>query len=947
MCSVERWRRRIGAGLVVALIASLAGCGWVDAGVSGDAAVGSGVLQGPGYSVAEGDELFVSRGEGLLRDHDDPDAETILVSEPVHAADFELRANGAFYYAHDGSETRQDRFRYKIQSGADEVLAEAVLTIEPVNDPPISDDQTVQTLSGRAIAGRVTATDPDNPPTDLSYLPRNSPNNGRVDLQPDGSFVYTPDDFFYGVDRFSIAIVDPDGADSVAEITVEVAPSGGGTGPGGPNRPPTVSDVTLETAEDQTVTQALQATDPDGDSLTYSVTAPTNGVASVNDAGVVEYGGNPDFNGADQFTVTVTDAQGATTQATVSVNVLPVNDPPVPGSPTFTVAAGAEAVLEAVATDPDGDTLTYTIPTGEPPKGTVDSPNPADGTFRYSAGPDASGTDTIGFTVGDGQVESTGTVTVEITNQPPEALDDQAGTDLFEDGELSAATGPSLLANDRDPEIGIDGEGLRVVAVNGDTTSPTFGEFGQLFWDETGWYEYRLARADIDADTDRYAAVNALAADARGEEIFRYEVADDANQRSAANLHIFVVGQNDLPVADDDSFNATPGQPLTVSYDLLLANDTDPDADVLSVQALLSPPANVTVNGDGSFSYVKDEAIPEPVSFRYRVDDGAGGTSEALVTLQTNAPPVTAGGCWQTTRNAPVVATLDASDPDSAQPMLFETVTPPADGEVIWENPETGRFRYQPSGGPAGARTFEYRVVDAGGAATTAQVDLLVGPNIMPLGDSITEGYETADGPLPDARVGYRQPLYEALVRDGFTFDFVGSLDNGSAVFAGDTDHEGHGGWSDGQLAADVYAFLQANPADLVLLHIGTNQLAPSSAEVRQLLDDIERWATDNGNRVTVLLARIIDQFPEDPNGWVTAFNDSVAAMVAGRNDQMIDISVVDIQSAFRTVDGVDGTLYADQLHPNADGYLRMAELWYGALINRLDKCAGDSAVVP
>ena len=71
---------------------------------------------------------------------------------------------------------------------------------------------------------------------------------------------------------------------------------------------------------------------------------------------------------------------------------------------------------------------------------------------------------------------------------------------------------------------------------------------------------------------------------------------------------------------------------------------------------------------------------------------------------------------------------------------------------------------------------------------------------IMPLGDSITQG--SSSGASWDNMVSYRKALWDLLVADSYDIDFVGSQNEGSAVF-GDlalADHEGHGGWRDDEI---------------------------------------------------------------------------------------------------------------------------------------------------
>ena len=113
---------------------------------------------------------------------------------------------------------------------------------------------------------------------------------------------------------------------------------------------------------------------------------------------------------------------------------------------------------------------------------------------------------------------------------------------------------------------------------------------------------------------------------------------------------------------------------------------------------------------------------------------------------------------------------------------------------------------------------------------------------IMPLGDSITVGTPGLDG--------YRKALYLDLFNSGFDVNFVGSQNSGTGL---DNDNEGHEGWSADEIRDNVYVWLEENPADVVLLHIGTNDIRSGQdsagivAEVGGILDNIDHWESDNG----------------------------------------------------------------------------------------------------
>lgn len=200
---------------------------------------------------------------------------------------------------------------------------------------------------------------------------------------------------------------------------------------------------------------------------------------------------------------------------------------------------------------------------------------------------------------------------------------------------------------------------------------------------------------------------------------------------------------------------------------------------------------------------------------------------------------------------------------------------------------------------------------------------------IMPLGDSNTRG-SGGDGTFP--RKGYRKPLYLSLTGGGFDVDFVGNESEGGGDF--DSEHQGISGVTAVIVAANVHNWLLNNPADVVLLHIGTNDLnvyTPTIAvkHVSDILDEIDRFSVST----TVVLARIINRAAYDPN--TSQFNQELADMSSGRIANGDKIVVVDQESAL----SYPGDLF-DNLHPNATGYDKMADVWLAALDDFLPLCA-------
>lgn len=211
---------------------------------------------------------------------------------------------------------------------------------------------------------------------------------------------------------------------------------------------------------------------------------------------------------------------------------------------------------------------------------------------------------------------------------------------------------------------------------------------------------------------------------------------------------------------------------------------------------------------------------------------------------------------------------------------------------------------------------------------------------IMPLGDSITAGEHYGYPPFGE-RTGYRKPLYELLTAAAYDVNFVGSLDWGFDVTPSfDCDHEGHPGWTAGQIASNVYRWLEQNPPDIVLAHVGTNGLNVNNVgDVERMLNEINTYEIDHGVRITVFLARIIHRYQMESGATTTAFNDSVEAMARSRvQNQGDEITIVDMENGAGIdymTDGVDmlGTTYPgvsyDRYHPSDQGNAKMARLWF------------------
>jgi len=133
------------------------------------------------------------------------------------------------------------------------------------------------------------------------------------------------------------------------------------------------------------------------------------------------------------------------------------------------------------------------------------------------------------------------------------------------------------------------------------------------------------------------------------------------------------------------------------------------------------------------------------------------------------------------------------------------------------------------------------------------------------------------------------------------------------------------------QLANRVDAAFAANQPDIVLLHIGTNNLYQglqpgTTDQLGALIDQIIRDAPD-----ALLVVAQITPLGSATNG-VQPYNAAIPAIVKQRADAGKHVLLVNMFSAFTAANANVSALLADGVHPNDTGYGIMAQTWYDAI---------------
>ena len=326
---------------------------------------------------------------------------------------------GTFTYTPNANFNGTDSFTYQIcDTDGSCDSATVTVTVNPVNDAPVANNDGATTLEDAPVTFPVLNNDGDLDADALSISDFTQPAHGMVVKNTDGSFTYTPAADYDGDDSFSYTVCDPSGLCDTANVSIAV---------GAVNDPPVAKSDNLSLNEDSTATvnAVSNDTDVDGNLAPNSATivsGPSHGTVVNNGDGTFVYTPNANYNGTDSFTYQVCDAYGECSTATVSINVVPVNDAPeasndgystTQGTMLTSTTAGTTGTVLDNDTDPDGDPLTVASGSSSANGGSVTMNS--NGTFSYQPSPAFAGYDTFTYTISDGNGGTdTAIVTIEV-----------------------------------------------------------------------------------------------------------------------------------------------------------------------------------------------------------------------------------------------------------------------------------------------------------------------------------------------------------------------------------------------------------------------------------------------------------------------------------------------------------------------------------------------------
>ncbi|MDH4583800.1 tandem-95 repeat protein, partial [Pseudomonas sp. BN415] len=564
------------------------------------------------------DQSYLLTAAQLLANASDLDGDTLSVqSVSVDPAFGSLSDNGDGTWTFSPAANRNGpvSFAVVISDGIATVSTSANLTLAAVNDAPGGSPSTVLPAGSEDTPYVFTSaqllvgfSDVDGDSLAVANL---SASHGSLVDNGDGSWTFTPDANYHGPVSLNYAVVDGQGGSVGASLgfsltAVNDAPSGS---------PSTVLPAGSEdTPYVFTSAQLLVGFgDVDGDSLAIANLSANHGSLADNGDGSWTFTPDANYHGPVSLNYAVVDGQGGSVGASLGFSLTAVNDAPS-GSPSTVLPAGSEdtpyvftrAQLLAGFSDVDGDSLA--IANLSSSHGSL--ADNGDGSWTFTPDANYHGSVSLSYAVVDGQ-----------------------------GGSISASLGFSLAAVNDAPSLA-----QALADQNAAEGSPfSFTVAGNAFTDVDGdALSYSASLADgsplpgwLSFDTATRTFSGTPAAGDIGSLSVRVTATDSGNVNVSDVFTLSIGNTNDAPsVSGPVSLPAgTEDQSYLLTSAQLLANASDLDGDVLSVQSVSVDPAfgSLSDNGDGTWTFSPAANGNGPVSFAVVISDGI-----ATVTTSAN-----------------------------------------------------------------------------------------------------------------------------------------------------------------------------------------------------------------------------------------------------------------------------------------------------------------------
>lgn len=284
----------------------------------------------------------------VLSNDTDVDGDSLSVSlASASNGSVTINADNTLNYTPNTNYNGSDSISYTLSDGNGGIdTATLALTISPINDAPLANDDTAISLDEDTSVNNINVlgndTDADG---EILIVSAASATSGAVFINPNNTLNYTPTTNYNGPDIITYTANDSVGVSDTATIAVTVNPVN--------DDPMATNDTAITLLENTTVSNIdvlSNDIDVDGDSLSVIEASATNGNVIINADNTLNYTPNANFNGSDTIGYTVSDGSD-TDGAAIAVTVTPE---PIP-APVVSVSAGQTTLRFSWAAVPQAD----------------------------------------------------------------------------------------------------------------------------------------------------------------------------------------------------------------------------------------------------------------------------------------------------------------------------------------------------------------------------------------------------------------------------------------------------------------------------------------------------------------------------------------------------------------------------------------------------------------
>jgi RHS repeat-associated protein len=369
--------------------------------------------QPPSISSAAGAAVALGQTYYYAVKATDPDGDPLTYSLKVAPAGMAIDSSGLITWHPTAAQLGPNPVLVHVDDGrggsAEQAFTVQVVTQQSNHPPSVTSTPPLAATVGSLYAYNATGNDPDGTP--LVWSLDAAPTGMSID-PAQGTVRWTPTADELGSQNVVLRLTNGGGLSVTQSFTVTVRAV---------NVPPVITSAPpTQAGAGQAYSYAVRASDADGDSLTYSLTADPAGMTIDPATGMIRWTPTAAQVGTQSAAVLVDDGQGETATQTwnVVVSATPILRPPtITSMPSSAGTVGQAYTYQVAATDPQGQALAYSL--GQTPAGmTID---PSSGLVKWTPGATQTGTQTVQVIATDQAglaANQTYSLSV-IVNQPP------------------------------------------------------------------------------------------------------------------------------------------------------------------------------------------------------------------------------------------------------------------------------------------------------------------------------------------------------------------------------------------------------------------------------------------------------------------------------------------------------------------------------------------------